>query len=82
MHSFMKITRILKKNEEPQNKKVEPSNLNILTYCGFKKCHPHDSHSIIRVAYKTRTNTSIIKGQLQLCIAESIKVYTTIMQYF
>ena len=56
--------------------------VNTLTYCGFKKFHPHDSHSIIRLAYKDTSNLSIIKGHLQICIAESIKVYTTIMGYF
>jgi DNA-directed RNA polymerase alpha subunit len=80
---FYENGKNVKKNEEPLNKKMgAPANINTLTYCGFKKFHPHDSHSIIRVAYKTRTNPSIIKGHLQLCIAESIKVYTTIMQYF
>jgi DNA-directed RNA polymerase subunit L len=69
-------------NNKNVKKNKEPSNINTLTYCGFKKFHPHDSHSIIRVAYKTRTNPSIIKGHLQLCIAESIKIYNTIMQYF
>jgi DNA-directed RNA polymerase subunit L len=67
---------VKKKDDTP------PPKSNSLTYCGFKKFHPHDSHSIIRVAYKEPTNPSIIKGHLQICIVESIKVYTTIMQYF
>ena len=33
----------------------------VLTYCGFKKMHPHDSHSIIRLAFAspTASKTSI-----------------------
>jgi len=70
------------KNSKNKDNKTPPPKSNALTYCGFKKFHPHDSHSIIRVAYKEPTNPSIIKGHLQICIAESIKVYTAIMQYF
>jgi DNA-directed RNA polymerase subunit L len=70
-------------NDKNNVKKMDaPHQINTLTYCGFKKFHPHDSHSIIRVAYKKPTNPSIIKGHLQICITESIKVYTAIMQYF
>ena len=53
-----------------------------LTYCGFKKFHPHDSHSIIRVASKNPSSPHIISMNLQICISESIKVYTTIKEAF
>jgi DNA-directed RNA polymerase alpha subunit len=53
-----------------------------LTYCGFKKFHPHDSHSIIRVASKNPSSPHIISLNLQICISESIKVYTTIKEVF
>jgi DNA-directed RNA polymerase subunit L len=35
-----------------------------LTYCGYKKMHPHDSDSIIRLAYKENVDISFIKQNL------------------
>ena len=40
----------------------------ILTYCGFKKMHPHDSDSLIRLAYKEVVDKAMIKGHLEICI--------------
>jgi len=50
----------------------------ILTFCGFKKMHPHDSESIIRIAYKEAVDKSVIKGHLKECIESSKEVYTKI----
>jgi len=47
----------------------------ILTYCGFKKMHPHDNDSIIRVAYKEPVEKATIKGHLKECIADSIQIF-------
>jgi len=55
---------------------------NILTYCGFKKMHPHDSYSIIRIAYKEPVEKSTIKGHLNECIDNSIQVYTKLKKDF
>jgi DNA-directed RNA polymerase subunit L len=49
---------------------------NVLTFCGFKKMHPHDTHSIIRVAYAEAVEKSTIKGNLKECIADSVEVFT------
>jgi DNA-directed RNA polymerase alpha subunit len=54
----------------------------ILTFCGFKKMHPHDSYSIIRVAYKDAVDKSIIKGHLKECIDESIQVFSKVKKEF
>jgi DNA-directed RNA polymerase subunit L len=54
----------------------------ILTYCGFKKMHPHDSESIIRVAYKDAIDISTIKGHLKECIDESIQVFSRVKKEF
>jgi len=51
---------------------------NVLTFCGFKKMHPHDTHSIIRLAYTQAVEKSTIKGNLKECIAVSIDVFTKI----
>jgi DNA-directed RNA polymerase subunit L len=54
----------------------------IMTFCGFKKMHPHDSESIIRVAYKDAIDKSTIKGNLKECIAESKQVFGKIKKDF
>jgi DNA-directed RNA polymerase subunit L len=54
----------------------------ILMFCGFKKMHPHDSHSIIRVAYKDPIDISSIKGNLKECITEAIQVFTKVKKEF
>jgi DNA-directed RNA polymerase subunit L len=48
---------------------------NLLSYCGFKKMHPHDPDSIIRVAYLEPSDRTTIKGHLKECIADAVKVY-------
>jgi len=50
----------------------------ILTYCGFKKMHPHDSDSIIRVAYKDDADKTIIKGHLKSCIEDAVHIFKKI----
>jgi DNA-directed RNA polymerase alpha subunit len=54
----------------------------ILTFCGFKKMHPHDSYSIIRVAYKDAIDKSTIKGHLKECIDDSIQVFSRVKKEF
>jgi DNA-directed RNA polymerase alpha subunit len=46
-----------------------------LTYCGFKKNHPHDNYSIIRVAYAEPVEKSTINGHLKECIMDAVQVY-------
>jgi DNA-directed RNA polymerase alpha subunit len=47
----------------------------MLTYCGFKKLHPHDSYSIIRVAYRDPVEKSTIKGHLKESITDAKTVF-------
>ena len=54
----------------------------ILTFCGFKMMHPHDSYSIIRVAYHEPVEISTIKGHLKECVTDSIEVYRKISKEF
>jgi len=50
-----------------------------MTFCGFKKMHPHDSDSIIRISYKEDTNDkSTLQQNLKICIQDLINVYETI----
>ena len=53
-------------------------NAQILTFCGFKKMHPHDTNSIIRVAYKEITDKTTIKQNLKACIEDAIAVFKKI----
>lgn len=55
---------------------------NMLTFCGFKKMHPHDTYSIIRVAYSQAVELSTVKGHLQECIADSINIFKRIRKEF
>ena len=48
----------------------------IMTYSGFKKMHPHDSDSIIRVAYTDATEKSSVKGHLKECINDAKGIFT------
>ena len=54
----------------------------ILTFCGFKKMHPHDSQSIIRVAYRDPIDISTIKGNLKECIEGASQVFTKVRRDF
>ena len=47
----------------------------ILKFCGFKKMHPHDSDSIIRVSYSNPVEKSTIKGHLKECINDSKHIF-------
>jgi DNA-directed RNA polymerase alpha subunit len=56
--------------------------LKTLSYCGFKKMHPHDSDSIVRIAYKEMTDGSTIKQNIKSCIADAISVFEKISEKF
>jgi DNA-directed RNA polymerase subunit L len=64
---------------DQQNDKDEQK---VLSYCGFRKMHPHDPDSIIRVAYLEPSDRTTIKGHLKECIADAIKVYDTCKSTF
>jgi DNA-directed RNA polymerase subunit L len=57
-------------------------NMGILTFCGFKMLHPHDTYSIIRVAYKDAIEISYIKGNIKKCISDSIDAFKKIRKEF
>lgn len=54
----------------------------MLTFCGFKMLHPHDSYSIIRIAYKEPAEISTIKGHLKESISDSINIYEQLRKEF
>ena len=53
-----------------------------LSYCGFKKMHPHDSDSIIRVAYHDISDKGVVKQNLKECVAAALIVYQNIRVKF
>jgi DNA-directed RNA polymerase subunit L len=53
-----------------------------MTFCGFKKMHPHDNHSIIRVAYTNSVSKSNVKQNLKACISAVVQVYQRINKSF
>jgi DNA-directed RNA polymerase subunit L len=54
----------------------------VLSFCGFKKMHPHDSDSIIRLAYFEPVVPSVIKQHLKECIVELLKIYQKMQKEF
>jgi len=52
--------------------------IQILSYCGFKKMHPHDKDGIIRVAYKEEVEMVNIMQNLKECIADAVYIYEKI----
>lgn len=54
----------------------------ILTYCGFKKMHPHDPDSIIRIAYDQEEPVTLVKQNLKECIHDLVEVYKKIKKEF
>jgi DNA-directed RNA polymerase subunit L len=57
-------------------------NSGLLTYCGFKKYHPHDTFSIIRVAFNDAVDQSSVKGILIECIDEANLTFNKIKKNF
>jgi DNA-directed RNA polymerase subunit L len=54
----------------------------ILSYCGFKKVHPHDSDSIIRIAYLEPTEKHLVKQHLRDACSDAAEVFLKIDKMF
>ena len=54
----------------------------ILSYVGFKKMHPHDSDSILRVAFKDSSGKSGVKDMLTAVIVDAIKKISDVKACF
>ena len=54
----------------------------LLTYCGFKKFHPHDHDSIIRLAYAEPVVIATIQEHLANCIEDAVKTFHSIRKGF
>lgn len=56
--------------------------LKTMTYCGFKKMHPHDDGSVIRVAYKEPIEKMGIKQNIMESLADAMNIYIKIAKEF
>lgn len=55
----------------------------IISFCGFKKMHPHDEHSIIRVSYSEKNaEKSWLKNDLKEACEEAAAVFGAIRKKF
>jgi len=45
-----------------------------LSFCSFKKFHPHDSFGVLRIAYKKQTEKNMIQVHLKNALTESRKI--------
>jgi DNA-directed RNA polymerase alpha subunit len=54
----------------------------VLSFCGFKKFHPHDDESIIRLAYKKPIDKNLIRTHLNAATIRSKEVFEKIYKMF
>jgi DNA-directed RNA polymerase subunit L len=55
----------------------------VLQYCGFKKMHPHDESSIIRVAYLSKhADKNWVKTNLKEACLEAVEIFRAIQSKF
>lgn len=54
----------------------------IFSFCGFKKYHPHDTDSKIRIAYKLPTEKYILRQHLKTCCVKAEEVFEKIYKMF
>ena len=53
-----------------------------LTYCGFKKYHPHDEHSVIRLAYVDKQDKSVVNHYFRESCVDIQDVFKNIYKMF
>ena len=56
--------------------------LGTLTFCAFKKYHPHNTDSLIRIAYKEPTSRENVIQNIKECIEEAKDVFINIHKKF
>jgi DNA-directed RNA polymerase subunit L len=53
-----------------------------LTFCGFKKFHPHDDESIIRLAYNSAVDKNLVRMHLNTACTRCKELYEKISKLF
>ena len=54
----------------------------VLSFCGFKKFHPHDEESIIRLAYLKNADKSLIRNNLTVLVIKEKKFIRVFIKCF
>ena len=57
-------------------------NLKILTFCGFKKFHPHNNDSTLRIAYEQNADKRMVAQHLRIVCIEAGQVFEKIYKMF
>jgi DNA-directed RNA polymerase alpha subunit len=52
----------------------------IMTYCGFKKFHPHDSGAVIRIAYKNQVEKDTIHQHIRIACIDASAIFEKIIK--
>ena len=51
----------------------------LITFCGFTKKHPHDTYSIIKLAFPEAVETGIVRDYMVTSIQESIRMFSSLL---
>jgi DNA-directed RNA polymerase subunit L len=54
----------------------------VFSFCGFKKFHPHDPDSIIRIAYRTPADKTMVRQHLRSACVDAQEFYTMMYKMF
>jgi DNA-directed RNA polymerase subunit L len=54
----------------------------IFSFCGFKKFHPHDDDSVIRIAYKQSADRTMVRQHVRTACVEAQEIYTQLYKMF
>lgn len=53
-----------------------------LTYCGFKKFHPHNTESIIRIAFINPVDKTVVRDYFQNVCVDAGNIFQTLSKHF
>lgn len=53
-----------------------------LSFCGFKKYHPHSSHSVIRIAFNSPSDKTIVRNVLKSACTDAQEVFLKMFKLF
>lgn len=54
----------------------------VFSFCGFKKFHPHNTDSVIRVAYVSANDKNMVKQHLRLVCMDASEIFKRIYELF
>lgn len=54
----------------------------ILSFCGFKKVHPHDTESRIRLGYVSKTDKNLVRQHLRIVSIKAQEIFDVVKKMF